>query len=136
MSTRLPQLTRDQFIRLNEIGEALANGKLPASALQDYLRGQDPEVQQHVTQIIRTYDNAASGGGATLPFEHRITTKEVADHFHLDDAKAEAAYQRLYDHELTDGLIRRMGSDADLPTPTEPTLRESVAAALEAHSQE
>ena len=132
----LPPVNAEQYARLVEFAAALESGQLKVKDLEAVLPNQDPVVKTHIAAAFAAYDMARNGGGRSLPFQERITTREVTDTFNLDDKVAERVYQEAYDNSLAVGLIDRMGSDADLPIDGEPTLREQVAAAFDANTQE
>jgi len=119
---------------LQQIAEWLVTDKDAVRHLDTVASYQTPQMQAKMQEILRAYDCAASGG-RLMPFQEPITTKDVCDHHRLNEKDAETVYQKLVDAKITSDLIDRMGSDDKLPVP-EPTLRDHIAAAVDAHIQE
>jgi hypothetical protein len=120
---------------LEQIAAWLVNDKDAPRHLDTVMSYQTPAVQAKMQEVLRAYDCARTGGGKVMPFQEPISTKQVCDYHGLDERNAEKVFQKLVDAKITSGLIDRMGSDDQLPVP-EPTLRDQIAAAVDAHSQE
>jgi hypothetical protein len=72
--------------------------------------------------------------GFRMPFQEAHTVEEVAAATGLRPDTLETLGKRAMDEHITEKLIDRMGTDADLP-PTEPTRRDEVAAAFAVHTE-
>lgn len=119
---------------IKEIADWLVNDPDAGKHFERIRSYQSPQVQAQMDWILKSYDYVATGGGRELPFQERLTKKEVCDEYGLDEQKAETVFQKLVDARLTVELQNRMGTDdMNLPVP-EPTLRDAVAAAVEVHS--
>jgi hypothetical protein len=119
---------------IKEIADWLVNDPDAGKHFERVRSYQTPQVQAQMDWILKSYDYVATGGGREMPFQERLTKKEVCDEYGLDEGHAEKVFQKLVDARLTVELQNRMGTDADLSVP-EPTLRDAVAAAVDIHSQ-
>lgn len=122
---------QNEFIQaVDYLTEMSGRPRPPEGSISGILNSLSPGVRDVFSVLEQLADNPRQ-----LPFQEKMSAEQYDQSLGLDVPTAKLLRQRRFDEDITAGVQRRMGTDADLPQE-ELSRRDHIAAALAAHEGE